>query len=85
MKFTTRITDSIVATIETDSDAVTENQIANVVDRAVKLSDAEARQWAYRLCNYGDNSSWFLEAQEAIQRQLGVDAEVTFSYSPEEA
>jgi len=85
MKVITRISPSIIATVEVINGTATENDIANVVDRTVRLSDAEASQWAYQLCNEGDTSDWYMHVADALSDKLGIEADVTFSYSPEEA
>jgi hypothetical protein len=86
----TRISPSIIATVEVADDAnVTENQILQTLQNShdLKLSDTELSQWAYRLCNYGDETSIAFHVQESIAFEWNIQSEVsvTFSYSPEEA
>ena len=88
MKLTTRISPSIIATVEVADNAnVTENQILQTLQNShdLKLSDTELSQWAYRLCNYGDETSIAFHVEDSIAADWDVEADVTFTYSPEEA
>jgi hypothetical protein len=88
MKLTTRISPSIIATVEVADNAnVTENQILQTLQNShdLKLSDTELSQWAYRLCNCGDETSIAFYVEHSIADDWEVEADVTFTYSPEEA